>query len=127
VSEYAAPARAADLRGLPPAYVSVYEFDPARDEGIDYAQRLVQAGVGAELHHYPGTFHGCASLPGTEVSSRMREGRAYALRRALFPVPSAAYDGRSPVGRGAPTPAPVHRISSLFDLDRDAGPAQCAT
>ena len=55
---YAAPARADDLAGLPPAYVSVAEHDPLRDEGVDYARRLVQAGVPTELHLYPGTFHG---------------------------------------------------------------------
>ncbi|MFC9294098.1 alpha/beta hydrolase [Streptomyces sp. NPDC057011] len=87
VSPFAAPARAGDLRGLPTTYVAVCEFDPVRDEGVRYAQRLVQAGVTTELHHYPGTFHGCTSIPGTEVTLRMREDRVYALRRALFPSP----------------------------------------
>ncbi|MDX3229929.1 alpha/beta hydrolase [Streptomyces sp. ME19-01-6] len=63
VPEYAAPARVADLSGLPPAFVYVCEFDPLRDEGMSYAQRLVQAGVTTELHLYPGTFHGSAGLP----------------------------------------------------------------
>lgn len=83
VSPYAAPARAQDLTGLPPAHVSVYDIDPARDEGIAYAQRLIQAGVPTELHHYPGTFHGCASIPGAEIAQRMREDRVSALHRAL--------------------------------------------
>ncbi|MFD0352377.1 alpha/beta hydrolase [Streptomyces sp. NPDC127110] len=85
VAGFAAPARAADLRRLPPAYVAVCEFDPARDEGIRFAERMVRAGVRAELHHYPGTFHRCSSVPGAEISLRMREDRVYALRRALFP------------------------------------------
>ena len=60
VSPYASPAIAADLSGLPPAYVSAMEFDPLRDEAIHYALRLLEAGVSVELHSYPGTFHGSA-------------------------------------------------------------------
>ncbi|HEX4225434.1 MAG TPA: alpha/beta hydrolase, partial [Pseudonocardiaceae bacterium] len=58
VSAYAAPARAGELSGLPPAFVVACEFDPFRDEDIEYAQRLMQAGVSTELRVYPGTFHG---------------------------------------------------------------------
>jgi acetyl esterase/lipase len=54
----AAPARATDLTGLPPAYVSVGALDGFRDEDVDYAQRLMQAGVPTELHVYPGLPHG---------------------------------------------------------------------
>jgi acetyl esterase/lipase len=68
VSPYAAPARAADLSGLPPAYVSTMEFDPLRDEGILYALGLLQAGVTVDLHQYPGTFHGSAMVPTAAVS-----------------------------------------------------------
>jgi acetyl esterase/lipase len=80
---YAAPARAADLAGLPPAYVDVCEFDPLRDEGINYAQRLVQAGVHAELHLYPGTFHGSSLIAGAAVSQRMSHDASEAIRRLL--------------------------------------------
>jgi acetyl esterase len=84
VSPYAAPARAADLSGLPPAYVSVCQFDPLRDEGIGYAQRLVQHGVPTELHLFPGTFHGSAgSVPAAGVSGRMRAELLSALSRGL--------------------------------------------
>ncbi len=69
-SAYAAPARAKDLAGLPPAYVSTMEFDPLRDEGILYAMRLLEAGVSVELHSFPGTFHGSALVPGAAVSKR---------------------------------------------------------
>jgi acetyl esterase/lipase len=54
----AAPARATDLSGLPPAFVSVGAVDGFRDEDVDYALRLNQAGVPAELHVYPGACHG---------------------------------------------------------------------
>jgi acetyl esterase/lipase len=54
----AAPARATDLSGLPPAFVSVGAVDGFRDEDIEYARRLNQAGVPAELHVYPGACHG---------------------------------------------------------------------
>ena len=54
----AAPARATDLSGLPPALVTVGAVDGFRDEDIDYALRLNQAGVPTELHVYPGACHG---------------------------------------------------------------------
>ncbi|MFF6782796.1 alpha/beta hydrolase fold domain-containing protein [Streptomyces sp. NPDC012510] len=83
VPAYAAPARAADLSGLPPAFVYVCEFDPLRDEGMSYAQRLVQAGVTTELHLYPGTFHGSVGLPGTAISQAMVSDVLDGLRRGL--------------------------------------------
>lgn len=57
VSPYAAPARAGDLSGLPPAYVLTCGMDPLRDEGIDYARRLVEADVPVQTHHVPGAWH----------------------------------------------------------------------
>ncbi|WP_020674094.1 alpha/beta hydrolase [Amycolatopsis nigrescens] len=54
---YLAPARMADLAGLPPAYLVTAEHDPLRDEGIEYATRLLAAGVACELHVVPGAFH----------------------------------------------------------------------
>jgi acetyl esterase/lipase len=82
-SPYAAPARAADLSGLPPAYIATAEFDPLRDEGITYALRLLQAGVSVELHQWPGTFHGSQAILSAEVSQRQITELAEALRRAL--------------------------------------------
>jgi acetyl esterase len=67
---YAAPARATDLAGLPPAYLSVAEFDPLRDEGISYASALLQAGVRTELHVFPGTFHGSSIVVNAPVTQR---------------------------------------------------------
>jgi len=82
-SPYAAPARADDLSGLPPAYITSAEFDPNRDEAIGYAQRLLQAGVPAELHQWPGTFHGSQAILSAEVSQRQIAELGAALRRAL--------------------------------------------
>jgi acetyl esterase/lipase len=80
---YAAPSRATDLTGLPPAYIDVCEFDPLRDEGIEYAQRLVQAGVHTEVHLYPGTFHGSSMITGATVAQRMFTDANEAVRRLL--------------------------------------------
>ena len=80
---YAAPARAADLTRLPPSYVAVCEFDPLRDEGIEYAQRLVQAGVPVELHLYPGTFHGSSRITTAAVIQRMSRDALEAMHRLL--------------------------------------------
>jgi acetyl esterase len=82
-SPHAAPARADDLSSLPPAYVSSAEFDPNRDEAIDYAQRLLQAGVPVELHQWPGTFHGSQAILSAEVSQRQIAELGAALRRGL--------------------------------------------
>lgn len=80
---YAAPARADDLSGLPPAYITSAEFDPNRDEAIGYAQRLLQAGVSVELHQWPGTFHGSQAIPSVGVSQRQTDELGAALRHAL--------------------------------------------
>lgn len=59
-SPYAAPGRAEDLVGLPPAFIQVGGLDPLRDEGIDYAVRLMASGVAVELYCAPGQHHGLA-------------------------------------------------------------------
>ena len=81
----AAPARATieDLCGLPPACITTMEFDPLRDEGLDYAQKLLQAGVNVELHSYPGTFHGSSLVTDAEISRREAADTRAALRRGL--------------------------------------------
>lgn len=58
VSIYAAPARAADLSGLPPTFIDCGSAEVFRDEDIAYATGLWCAGVQAELHVWPGGFHG---------------------------------------------------------------------
>jgi len=83
VPHYAAPARAVDLAGLPPAYVSTMEFDPLRDEGVEYGLKLMQAGVATELHSFPGTFHGSSLFSSTKISKRESSEMFAVLRRAL--------------------------------------------
>ena len=78
----AAPARATDLGGLPPALINTMEFDPLRDEGLLYAMQLLRAGVSVEVHSYPGTFHGSAIFP-ARVSRQQARDSEDALRRAL--------------------------------------------
>jgi acetyl esterase/lipase len=57
VSQYAAPARATDLRGLPPAIIDVGTAEIFRDEAVAYASALWEAGGDAELHVWAGGFH----------------------------------------------------------------------
>lgn len=62
--------RATDLTRLPPAFVSVSAIDGFRDEDVDYAVRLNQAGVPCELHVYPGVPHGYQMAQATTVVRR---------------------------------------------------------
>jgi acetyl esterase/lipase len=81
----AAPARATDLSGLPPAFVSVGSIDGFLDEDVDYALRLNHAGVPCELHVYPGAPHGyqiAVDAPLTVQSRRDVEGW---LQRQMAP------------------------------------------
>ena len=64
---YAAPARAETLAGLPPAFIQVNGLDPLRDEGIEYALRLLAAGVEVELYCAPGQHHGLSENPRTQA------------------------------------------------------------
>ncbi|MET8560949.1 alpha/beta hydrolase [Streptomyces flaveolus] len=84
VSVYAAPARATDLTGLPPAFVDVGSVETFRDEAVDYAARLVRAGVQCELHLWPGGFHGFDSMaPQAALSQTASATQAAWIRRLL--------------------------------------------
>ena len=81
VSPYAAPARADDLRGLPPTYLDVGDLDIFRDEDITYARRLSDGGVATELHLHPGCPHAFEALAhGADVSRRAIDDRIRRLR-----------------------------------------------
>lgn len=83
VSSYAAPARATDLAGLPPAYIAVGGLDLFLDEDIDYARRLMHAGVPVELRVYPGAFHGFDVIGPSTYGERFGADAGVALRRAF--------------------------------------------
>ncbi|MFI0980601.1 alpha/beta hydrolase [Streptomyces sp. NPDC021093] len=81
---YAAPSRAADLSGLPPAYIEVGSAEMFRDEDTAYAQAIWQAGGRAELHVWPGAYHGFDGMaPKAALSRDARDARTRWLRRLL--------------------------------------------
>lgn len=84
VSPYAAPARATDLSGLPPAFIDAGSCETFRDEDVAYAVRLWQAGGQAELHVWPGGFHGFDTFaPQAALSRDAQAARRQWLRRIL--------------------------------------------
>lgn len=85
ISPYAAAARAEDLSGLPPAFISVGALDLFIDEDIEYARRLIRAGVPTELHVFPGAFHGFDAVASARSALVARNRSRSALRGALHP------------------------------------------
>lgn len=82
VSSYAAPARAQDLSGLPPAYIEVGSSEAFRDEAVAYASRIWACGGQAELHVWPGAFHAFDIIaPAAQLSQQARQARASWLAR----------------------------------------------
>jgi acetyl esterase len=78
------PLRAADLAGVAPAFVTTAEFDPLRDEGEAYAERLREAGVAVTLKRYDGLIHGFYTLGAhIEATSAAYDDVASALRAAF--------------------------------------------
>ena len=82
--QYAAPARAKNLSGLPPAYIDVGELDMFRDEDIDFAKRLSEAGVRVEFHLWPGAYHASEVFaPEAELSQHIWDTRVAAIKRLI--------------------------------------------
>jgi acetyl esterase/lipase len=84
VSPYAAPARATDLSGLPPTFIDVGSAETFRDEDVAYATAIWQAGGRAELHVWPGGYHGFDMFaPAAAVSQDAKAARLRWLDRLL--------------------------------------------
>jgi acetyl esterase/lipase len=83
VSPYAAAARAEDVAGLPPTYISVGGLDLFLEENLTYADRLSRAGVPVELHMYPRAYHGFYRATNARVTKQAEHDTREALRRFL--------------------------------------------
>lgn len=77
------PARVSDCAGLPATWMFTAALDLFRDENLDYARRLLAAGVAVEVLLYPGACHGFQLLPGTRLTARFTQDHRAALARGL--------------------------------------------
>lgn len=81
---YAAPARATDVSGLPPAYIDVGELDMFRDEDIDFVKKLSEANVAVEFHLWPGAYHASEVFaPEAKLSARIWDSRIAGIKRLM--------------------------------------------
>jgi acetyl esterase/lipase len=83
ISPYAAAARAEDLSGVAPAFIVVGALDLFLEEDMEYARRLIRAGVPVELHVYPGAFHGFNFMEEARVSVVAEADGLRALHKAF--------------------------------------------
>ena len=81
---YCSPLLAPSLAGLPPGFVVTAEFDPLRDEGEEYARRLVAAGVPCDLYRAQGMFHGFFGMDAVLEGAKQAQALLFeAMRDAL--------------------------------------------
>ncbi len=83
VSPYAAAARATDLSGLPPTFISTGALDLFVEEDMEYARRLIRAGVSVEIHVYAGAYHAFDVLTNAPIAAAAKRDSLAALRRFL--------------------------------------------
>ncbi len=83
VPAYASPADREQLAQLPAAYVETAEFDPLRDEGIEYANRLAVSGVETELNQTCGTVHGFDAVSSSAITQEAYRTRVGFLRKVF--------------------------------------------
>ncbi len=81
---YASPLRANNLAGLPPALVITAEYDPLRDEGEIYGEKLRQSGVPTEIVRWDGMNHGFFFFVGiVDKSGAAMDGACAWLKRVF--------------------------------------------
>jgi acetyl esterase/lipase len=80
---HAVPARCENLEGLPPTFIATGSMDLFLEEDVDYARRLIRAGVPTELHVYPGAFHAFDLVADAKLSVALRRDIRGALERAF--------------------------------------------
>lgn len=83
IPPYAAPSRANDFKKLPPAYIAAFEYDPLRNEAIDYAEKLFSHDIPLELHIYKGAYHLAYLITNSDISKQHHEDKLKHLEKII--------------------------------------------